>query len=157
MYEIERKFLVDSHKWQPKGKGIKIKQGYLLADSRKNVRVRRKGEKAFLTVKGQPEGIKRTELEYEIPLKDAGILLKMIDGFRIEKTRYVEKIGDFTWEIDVFEAENSGLVLAEVELENEHQKPELPGWIAKEVSDDERYFNFYLSKHPFPEWEENKD
>lgn len=156
MYEIERKYLVDTEKWQPTGKGVSIKQGYLMADNQKNVRVRKKGDKAFLTIKGQPEGIKRIELEYEIPVEDAEILLKMIDGFPVEKTRYKETIGDFTWEIDVFEAENRGLVLAEVELDYEHRKPELPGWVAEEVSEDERYFNAYLAKHPFTKWEESR-
>jgi len=118
MVEIERKFLVDTQKWQPSGKGTQIKQGYLLAGAQKTVRARIRGSQAFLTIKGQPEGIKRTELEYEIPVKDAEIMLKMIDGFPVEKTRYIEKKGDFTWEIDVFEGKNEGLVLAEVELEN---------------------------------------
>lgn len=155
MYEIERKFLVDIDKWQPAGSGVKITQGYIMADSQKNVRVRIKGESAFLTIKGQPEGIKRTELEYEIPVKDAEVLLKMIDGFPVEKTRYKEEYGGFTWEVDVFETKNKGLVLAEVELENENQQPELPNWIKEEVSEDEQYFNSYLSKHPFIEWKEN--
>ncbi|MFW5774402.1 MAG: CYTH domain-containing protein [Tangfeifania sp.] len=152
MVEIERKFLVDAKKWQPSGNGIKIKQGYLLSNSQKTVRARIKGPQAFLTIKGKPEGIKRTELEYEIPLKDAGILLEMVDGFPVEKTRYIEKRGDFTWEIDVFEGKNKVLILAEVELENENQQPELPEWATMEVSEDERYFNYYLSKKPFSEW-----
>lgn len=154
MYEIERKFLIDTNKWQPSGKGTKIKQGYLLADAQKTVRARIKGSKAFLTIKGESEGIKRTELEYEIPVNDAEIMLKMADGFLIEKIRYFEKRGDFTWEIDVFEGENNGLVLAEVELENENQQPDLPEWVTKEVSEDERYFNYYLSKKPFSTWKE---
>lgn len=152
MVEIERKFLVDTQKWEPSGKGIKIKQGYLLAGAQKTVRARIKGSQAFLTIKGKPEGIKRTELEYEIPVQDAEIMLKMADGFPVEKTRYIEKRCDFTWEIDVFEAENEGLVMAEVELENENQQPELPEWVTKEVSEDERYFNYYLSTKPFSEW-----
>ena len=156
MVEIERKFLVDTKKWQPSGNGTQIKQGYLLAETHKTVRVRVKGKQAFLTVKGEPEGIKRTELEYEIPVKDAGILLKMIEAFPVEKTRYIEKRGDFTWEIDVFEGKNKGLVLAEVELENENQQPELPEWVTKEVSEDERYFNYYLSKNPFSTWNKNQ-
>ena len=154
MVEIERKFLVDKNKWKPTAEGTKIKQGYLVAGKQKNVRVRKKGGKAFLTIKGQPEGIKRTELEYEIPVKDAGILLKMIDGFAVEKTRYKEKIKDFTWEIDVFEGENEGLVLAEVEMESENDSPELPEWITDEVSENEKYFNYYLSEHPFSKWKQ---
>lgn len=156
MVEIERKYLVDSQKWQPSGKGTQIKQGYLLAGAQKTVRARIKGSHAYLTIKGEPEGIKRTELEYEIPLKDADILLKMIDGFPVEKTRYIEKKGDFTWEIDVFEGKNEGLVLAEVELENENQQPELPEWVKNEVSENEMYFNYYLSKNPFSTWSNNQ-
>lgn len=152
MYEIERKFLVDTKKWHPAGEGTKIKQGYLMANSNKNVRVRIKGDKAFLTIKGLPQGIKRIELEYEIPLEDAKIMLKMIDGFPVEKTRYIEKKGDFTWEIDVFEAENKRLVLAEVELENENDSPDLPEWILEEVSENEKYFNYYLAQHPYSKW-----
>jgi len=152
MVEIERKFLVDTQKWKPSGKGTKIKQGYLLADAQKTVRVRIKGSQAFLTVKGKPEGIKRTELEYEIPVKDAEILLKMADGFTVEKIRYIENRDDFSWEIDVFEGKNKGLVLAEVELENENQQPDLPEWVTKEVSEDDRYFNYYLSTKPFTKW-----
>lgn len=156
MYEIERKFLVDTKKWQPSGKGTKIKQGYLMANSNKNVRVRIKGDKAFLTIKGQPEGIKRTELEYEIPVKDAEVMLNMIDGFPVTKTRYLETKSEFTWEIDVFEKENEGLVLAEVELENEDDSPELPEWITEEVSENEKYFNYYLAEHPYSKWDEKR-
>jgi adenylate cyclase len=156
MVEIERKYLVDTKKWTPSGEGAKIKQGYLMADNQKNVRVRIKGDKAYLTIKGQPEGIKRTELEYEIPVKDAEVMLKMIDGFLIEKTRYKEKVGDYTWEIDVFEGQNEGLVLAEVELENENDSPKLPEWVTEEVSENEKYFNYYLAQHPFSKWKRNK-
>mgnify|MGYP006294782679 CR=1 FL=1 len=152
MVEIERKYLVDTQKWKPKDDGIKIIQGYLMADNQKNVRVRIKGDKAFLTIKGQPEGIKRTELEYEIPVNEAEILLKMIDGFAVEKTRYEETIGDFIWEIDVFEGKNKGLVLAEVELESENDLPDIPEWATEEVSENEKYFNYYLSQQPFSKW-----
>jgi adenylate cyclase len=152
MVEIERKYLVNTQKWKPKDDGIKIKQGYLMADNQKNVRVRMKGDKAFLTIKGQPEGIKRTELEYEIPVNEAEILLKMIDGFPVEKTRYEETIGDFIWEIDVFEGKNKGLVLAEVELESENDLPDIPEWATEEVSENEKYFNYYLSQQPFSKW-----
>lgn len=156
MVEIERKFLVDAQKWEPENDGKKIKQGYLMADNQKNVRVRIKGQKAYLTIKGQPQGIKRTELEYEIPVKDAEIMLKMIDGALVEKTRYEETVGDFTWEIDVFEGENEGLVLAEVELESEEDSPKLPDWITDEVSENEKYFNYYLAQHPFSKWEQSE-
>lgn len=152
MQEIERKFLVDVEKWLPKNSGIKIIQGYLSVDKDRVVRVRVKGEKAFLTVKGNQQGITRTELEYEIPVNEAYILLKMCLDYPIEKTRYHEIFCDLLWEIDIFEGCNAGLFLAEVELENENQNIELPEWIKKEVSDDHRYFNSCLSQNPFSEW-----
>jgi adenylate cyclase len=152
MVEIERKFLIDKNKWHPKEKGIIIKQGYLSVDQDKVVRVRTAGENSFLTIKGKAKGITRTELEYEIPKNEAEVLLKMCQGFIIEKLRYVEKINGNTWEIDVFEGDNSGLVLAEIELENENQKFERPSWIGEEVSYDKRFFNSWLSKNPYSRW-----
>ncbi len=78
--------------------------------------------------------------------------MKLAPGNPVEKTRYKQKFGGFTWEIDVFEGENSGLVLAEVELENESDEVEVPEWAGKEVSHDNRFFNFYLSEHPYSTW-----
>jgi len=103
MQEIERKFLVDTEKWKPTDKGIKIIQGYLSTEKERVVRVRVKGEKAFLTVKGNPKGITRTELEYEIPVAEAKIMLEMCLEFPIEKTRYHEIIGGMLWEIDILD------------------------------------------------------
>ncbi len=152
MYEIERKFLVDLRKWNPAGEGRKMKQGYLSIDPERTVRVRIAGDEAFLTIKGKPAGIKRTELEYKIPTNEAEILMKMCLDFQVEKTRYYEKRDDIIWEIDLFEGENKGLVLAEVELKHEHQHVDLPDWIEKEVSGDFRYFNSWLSQNPFSKW-----
>jgi adenylate cyclase len=152
MVEIERKFLVLQDKWKPKSAGVKIKQGYLSVDPERTIRIRQAGEKAFLTVKGKSVGISRAEFEYEIPLPDAEILLKMCVENIIEKTRYVEKVGDFIWEIDVFEGQNSGLVLAEVELTSENQEFEIPVWAGEEVSGDYRYFNAWISKNPYSIW-----
>ncbi|WP_346860245.1 CYTH domain-containing protein [uncultured Draconibacterium sp.] len=152
MLEIERKYLIDLDKWEPKNKGLKIKQGYLSVDKERVVRIRTKKDKAYLTIKGNQQGITRTELEYEVPVSDAETMLRMCLNFPIEKTRYLEKIGGLLWEIDVFEGENSGLYLAEVELEDENQTIELPDWIIKEVSYDHRYFNSWLSQNPFSKW-----
>ncbi len=152
MYEIERKFLVNKEKWHPAGQGITIIQGYLSTDVERTIRIRVAGENAFLTIKGKPVGIKRIEMEYEIPVPDAVVLLKLCENTPVKKTRYLEKRGEVVWEIDVFEAENSGLLLAEVELKSEDQKVELPGWIEKEVSNDSRYFNSYLTQFPFKTW-----
>jgi len=152
MIEIERKYLVDNKKWQPCKNGIKIKQGYLSVDPERVVRVRIADEKAFLTIKGKSKGIVRTELEYEIPVNEAEVLIKICLDFPIEKTRYKEDIGDIVWEIDVFEGENTGLVMAEVELVDENQNVNLPEWIGDEVSFDSRYFNSWLSGNPFSKW-----
>jgi adenylate cyclase len=152
MVEIERKFLINTELWKPTGTGTKIKQGYLSVDPERVVRVRIAGEKAFLTIKGKPAGIVRTELEYEIPQNEAEVLLKMCLNFPIEKTRFKERLGNLTWEIDVFERENNGLVVAEVELTDENQKVDLPEWIGEEVSSDFRYYNSWLSENPFTKW-----
>lgn len=151
MIEIERKFLIDRN-WTPSGVCKKIKQGYLSVDVERTVRVRIAGDEAFLTIKGKTEGIKRTEMEYEIPKNEAEILIKICLKTPIEKSRYIEKRGEVVWEIDIFEGANKGLILAEVELEYEAQQVDLPEWIEKEVSEDFRYFNSWLSQHPFSEW-----
>jgi adenylate cyclase len=153
MQEIERKFLVDTNKWSPSGKGVQIRQGYLSDDPQRSVRVRIADEKSFLTIKGKSEGITRTELEYDIPLKDAKLLMKLALNEPVSKTRYKEKIGSFEWEIDVFEGNNKGLVMAEIELEDEDQQFVMPEWAEKEVSGDKRYFNLWLSKKPFQTWQ----
>lgn len=152
MIEIERKFLVSPKKWTPSSKGIKLKQGYLAADHERTVRIRVSDEKSFLTIKGSTVGFKRDEFEYEIPNNDGEELLKMCVNTIVKKIRYKEKIGDFVWEIDVFEGENKGLVLAEVELENENQEIEIPDWAEKEVSGDFRFYNSYLAERPFSTW-----
>lgn len=152
MQEIERKFLVDTKKWNPIEAGVDMKQGYLSVDPERTVRVRISGENAFLTIKGKSRGISRTEMEYEIPIDEAKILMEMCLDFVIEKTRYSEKKQNLTWEIDVFHGNNVGLVLAEVELDNENQHVVLPNWIKKEVSNDKRFFNSWLSQHFFSTW-----
>jgi len=152
MQEIERKFLVDFKKWKPKDGGVKIEQGYLSLDPDRTVRVRIAGENAYLTIKGKTEGITRTELEYKIPANEANVLMGLCLEVPIEKTRFKEHLNGQTWEIDVFEGANRGLVLAEVELEDENQKVDLPHWIAQEVSGDHRYYNAWLASHPYSEW-----
>ena len=103
MLEIERKFLVNTELWIPSTEGEKIQQGYLSIGENSVVRVRTKGEKAFLTIKGNHKGITRTEMEYEIPVEDAKILLEMCLDHPVEKTRYKEEFAGKIWEIDVFE------------------------------------------------------
>lgn len=152
MQEIERKFLVDLQKWKPAGTGEKIVQGYISNQKERVVRVRISGERAFLTIKGNLQGLKRTELEYAIPVNEAQMLLNLCVGHKIEKTRYFEIVNKNTWEIDVFEGVNRGLVLAEIELEDENQSIAFPGWIGSEVSFDSSYYNARLSEHPYTEW-----
>jgi len=152
MQEIERKFLVDTTIWQPTGKGIKIKQGYLSVDYERIVRIRIAGDRAFLTIKGKATNITRTEFEYEIPVLEAEELIKLCAHNPVSKTRYVEYKKNMVWEIDVFEDDNKGLVLAEVELDKEDQKIEIPNWAGEEVSLDFRYFNSWLSQNPYSTW-----
>ncbi len=151
MVEIERKFLIDTRLWKPTVTGIKISQGYLSIDSEKVIRVRIADEKGFLTIKGKSKGIVRTELEYEIPKNEAEVLLKMCNGFVVEKVRYKEKFMNMIWEVDVFEGKNKGLFLAEIELEHENQEFDLPDWVGQEVTFDYRFYNSWLSKNPFSE------
>lgn len=151
--EIERKFLVIGEEWRKSATGTIYRQGYIFSDVRRTVRVRVAGEKGFLTIKGTAVGLARPEFEYAIPTEDAMLMLDTLcDRPLIEKTRYVLKQGDLTWEIDEFAGENQGLIVAEVELKDENQSVELPSWIGPEVSHDPRYFNAALAKHPFSQW-----
>ncbi len=149
--EIERKFLVHKELWDRLDKplGENYKQGYITTDPSKTIRVRIAEGKAFLTLKGETKNFSRSEFEYEIPVKDAEELLKQFVGTIIEKTRYKIGFKGKTWEVDVFKGENEGLVLAEIELKSEDEKFEIPGWISKEVTGDERYYNSNLSLRPY--------
>lgn len=149
--EIERKFLVKSS-WQPRHEGIKIAQGYLSTVPERTVRVRIKGDKGYLTIKGKNVGISRAEFEYEIPRHDAEELLQLAEQPILAKTRYLETHDGFTWEVDVFEAENQGLVVAEIELPDEAAAFSYPDWLGQEVSGDVRYYNANLIKNPFSLW-----
>ncbi|MFA9390056.1 MAG: CYTH domain-containing protein [Prolixibacteraceae bacterium] len=151
--EIERKFRVDEDKWNFEGETLKIQQAYLMIDGHKVVRVRISNDKAFLTIKGNLSGITRDEFEYEIPTSDALQMMSLRIGSIVEKTRYVSTFKGKTWEVDVFEGENSGLIVAEIELESENEPFEKPVWLLNEVSDDERYYNFNLSKNPYSKWQ----
>ena len=149
--EIERKFLVQAS-WKPQDEGIKIAQGYLSTVPERTVRVRIKGDKGYLTIKGKNQGISRAEFEYEIPLGDAEELLKLAEQPILSKTRYLEQHGNRLWEIDVFAGENQGLVVAEVELPDEQAEFSRPDWLGQEVSGDVRYYNANLIKNPFSLW-----
>ena len=137
---------------QQADQGTIIKQGYLSSDIDRNVRVRLYGEKGKLTIKGRTKNLSRAEFEYDIPLEEAKALIEMCERPIIAKTRYLVKAQGNTWEIDVFEGENEGLIVAEIELANENQAITLPDWIGEEVSQDTRYYNVALIKHPFKHW-----
>jgi adenylate cyclase len=151
--EIERKFLVSGEAWRSEGEGVLFRQGYLSTVAERSVRVRLKGDRAFLTVKGRSEGLSRREFEYEIPTGDAATLLdELCEQPIIEKTRTCIRRGDLVWEVDEFHGVNDGLILAEVELASEHQHVDLPEWIGREVSHDPRYFNANLIANPYSSW-----
>jgi adenylate cyclase len=149
--EIERKFLVHGTQWR-NGTGTKIQQGYLNRDKARTVRVRVRADQAFLTVKGLNQGASRAEFEYEIPLADAKELLKLSDGPIIEKTRYVVVHEGSKWEVDEFDGDNSGLVVAEIELQSQDEPFSRPPWLGREVTDDNRYYNSSLASHPYRDW-----
>ncbi len=144
--EIERKFLVDPEKWEkeinPEPKTII--QAYLLRSPEKTIRVRTKGSKGYITIKGPTKGISREEFEYEIPLEDAHEMIRLFADKVIEKKRFEITIGEHTWEIDVFGGKLNGLILAEIELSDEGEAFKRPEWITEEVSTDPNYFNANL-------------
>jgi adenylate cyclase len=151
--EIERKFLVDLTRWHPGGESAFIAQGYLSTDKDRTVRVRVLNQQAFLTIKGRTVGASRTEFEYEIPADDARIMLRdLCLQPIIEKTRHYENHAGRRWEIDVFHGANEGLVVAEIELDNEADDFARPDWAGEEVTDDPRYFNSNLLAKPYSEW-----
>lgn len=145
--EIERKFLVNAEKLpaQILTDGEKISQGYLCLEPARTVRVRIKGGRGFLTIKGVNVGIVRKEFEYEIPIDDAQELLKLCAPNVLEKVRYKVHFAEKIWEIDIFSGRHEGLILAEVELTSADEIVALPNWIEKEVSENPRYFNSNLT------------
>jgi adenylate cyclase len=154
--EIERKFLVGDQSVVDGIAGIRICQGYLSLDPERTIRVRLAGTRAFITIKGisSARGTTRAEYEYEIPVNEAEELLDaMALGPLIQKTRYRRTVGRLVWEVDVFEGENEGLVVAEVELPSEGAAVILPDWVGEEVTGDPRYFNASLVMHPFRDWQ----
>lgn len=156
MVEIERKFLVKSDDFKNQAFAQnKIAQGYLSSVPERTVRVRIKGKKGFITIKGlsQGKGMSRFEWENEIPVDEATELLKLCEKGKIEKTRYEIKSGNHVYEVDEFYGDNEGLVMAEIELNSEEEAFEKPEWLGEEVTNDERYYNAYLSKNPFKDWQ----
>lgn len=153
--EIERKFLVKGDFLGEVYESHHIVQGYLNSSKGRTVRVRVKDDQAYITVKGPSldNGLSRFEWEMEIPLEDAKALMELAEPTPIEKTRHiVPSSGSHPWEVDVFEGANAGLVIAEIELKSVDEDVELPGWLGQEVTGDRRYYNSYLSNHPFTTW-----
>ena len=155
MIEIERKYLVTSlefkNEYYTKNE---IAQGYLSSNPERTVRVRIKGNKGYLTIKGigNESGASRFEWEKEIERNEAKQLLKLCEKGVIEKTRYEVKSGNHVIEVDEFHGDNNGLIIAEIELENENESIEKPHWLGNEVTNDERYYNSYISLNPFKNW-----
>ncbi|MEH6580037.1 MAG: CYTH domain-containing protein [Amphritea sp.] len=151
--EIERKFLIDLETVGPLNCGVTIKQGYIPTRDNTAVRVRIMGDNAFLTIKGENKGAVRSEFEYEIPLLDAEQMLEeLCSGPVVDKTRYLVTHEKHLWEIDIFAGDNAGLVIAEVELKDEHEAVILPDWISSEVTGDPKYYNSNLLNNPFKNW-----
>lgn len=152
--EVERKFLVTDESWRAAvTSSTAIMQGYLASTPSATVRVRVRGDHAFLTIKGATAGVSRSEYEYPIPLADAAQMLReLASGPVIEKVRHLIPVGEHVWELDVFAGDNEGLVVAEVELGAEDEAFQKPEWAGAEVSDDPRYFNVNLASHPYREW-----
>jgi CYTH domain-containing protein len=152
--EIERKFLVDHDKWAKveKPQGTHYRQGYLLNDDERTIRIRVTDKQGYVTFKGESSGISRAEFEYEIPAEDGTELLNHFAKSELEKIRYRIEFAGKLWEVDEFLGKNKGLIMAEIELQDESEEFEEPDWITAEVSGDERYYNSYLSEHPFTNW-----
>lgn len=152
--EIERKFLVVGNAWRALAPGALYRQGYLSSVEERTVRVRLTPEAGYLTIKGTSVGAARAEYEYEIPPGDAGAILDTLaERPIVEKRRHRIPVGDVVFEVDEFLGDNAGLVVAEVELEREDQPFPRPEWLGEEVTDDSRYYNVNLARHPYSAWE----
>ncbi len=155
MIEIERKFLVLNQDFiKDAFSNVEIMQGYLNSNPKRTVRVRIKGNEGYLTIKGvgNETGMSRFEWEKKIDVTEAKQLLLLCEKGMISKTRHNVRVGQHTFEIDVFSGENQGLIIAEIELESETEIFEKPIWLGEEVTNNERYYNAYLSQKPFLSW-----
>jgi adenylate cyclase len=154
--EIERKFLVESTDFIKESiVNNRIVQGYLNSNPDRTVRVRIKGNKGFLTIKGKgnESGTTRFEWEKEIPVTEANQLLALCEEGVIDKIRYEIPFGKHLYEVDVFEGDNTGLIIAEIELNDENESFEKPNWLGAEITGDERYYNAFLSNSSYKNWQ----
>src|SRR4051794_10421488 len=154
--ETEKKFLVKKDLWNKVKKGGTLyRQGYMLREENKTIRIRLiEGDQGYITIKGKAKGFSRPEYEYPIPGKDAEELLQNFCDAVVSKRRYKINIEGKLWEVDEFLGDNEGLIVAELELDNETEQFNLPEWIATEVSGDQRYYNSELSVNPFKNWKQ---
>jgi len=152
--EIERKFLLKSDAWRALARDAqRLRQGYLNNEARCSVRVRTSAKQGWLNIKSATLGVERQEFEYEIPWLEAGQMLDTLSlKPLIEKVRHYVDVGGHVWEIDEFEGDNAGLVVAEVELDHADEAFEKPDWAGEEVTHDVRYYNTSLCRHPFKDW-----
>lgn len=153
--EIERKFLVRADFRSGVSESVRITQGYLCSQPERTVRLRLKGSKGFLTIKGPStsDGLSRYEWEKEIPLEQAEELLKLCEPEGIiDKTRHIVPVGKHLFEVDEFHGSNSGLIVAEIELGSKDEAFEKPDWLGEEVTGDKRYYNSFLAQNPFKNW-----
>ena len=160
MIEIERKFLPSAHFnlteiQKSASQFFEITQGYICDDAQRTVRIRTKSNKGFVTIKGigNEGNLSRYEWEKEIEFQEAKDLLKLCLKGVISKTRYEILFENHVFEVDVFHGDNKGLIIIELELESENEMYVKPLWLGEEVTSDNRYFNSYLNKKPFLEWE----
>lgn len=152
--EIERKFLLRSDAWRALANSrVLMRQGYLASNNQSSIRVRIADDAAWLNLKAKRSILTRLEFEYPIPPADADeILRELCNGPLVEKYRHEIPAGAHVWEIDEFIGDNAGLIVAEIELRSEADEFDRPAWLGEEVTEDERYYNFNLAKHPFREW-----
>jgi adenylate cyclase len=152
--EIERKFLIEKDLWYAlkKPSGILIQQAYLVSEPEKVIRIRVTDASGYLTIKGPTVNATRSEYEFPIPKTEAIQILDQFTKVRIDKTRYNIEFEEKTWEVDEFWGDNEGLIIAEIELKSENEDFKKPAWIGEEVTSDPRYYNAYLSEHPYNTW-----
>jgi len=151
--EIERKFLVEGDDWRDSvSRSVAMQQAYLGGEG-VSVRVRITADDALINIKENRLGYAREEFEYHVPLDDAWRLMALARRGRVEKVRHYVELAGTLWEIDEFQGENDGLVVAEVELDDPRQPFERPVWLGREVTDEERYYNVSLALRPFRAWD----
>ncbi len=151
--EIERKFLLKNDSWRDSIQRSKpMRQGYLCGNPRASVRVRISEKVAWLNIKSATLGVERLEFEYVVPVADAQIMLDKLSGEQVEKIRHEVQFEGHLWEIDEFSGANAGLIVAEIELDAADETFARPPWLGTEVSEDPRYYNNQLARHPYTRW-----